>query len=53
MNPPAMISDREFWMLIRSALVQVVRAIEKRYLADCKPVEIARIQPSPTLADGD
>ncbi len=27
-------SDREFWLIVRSALKMLIKAIEKRYLPD-------------------
>ena len=36
MNRGLMLSDRDFWLLVRAALIQIVKAIEKRWL--CKDV---------------
>jgi hypothetical protein len=33
--------DREFWLAVRSALIMIIRAIEKRYLKDVRPLDIA------------
>jgi hypothetical protein len=51
-----MLSDREFWLIVRRALLMICQAIEKKYL---KPENITSgdtqitVSYSPTLADGD
>ena len=32
-------TDRDFWLIVRRALLMVVRAIEKKYPADNVPLE--------------
>ena len=56
MNPPAMLSDREFWLIVRRALLMICQAIEKKYI---QPGNVTAgdaqitVSYSPTLADGD
>ena len=33
-------SDRDFWLTVRRALLMVVRAIEKKYPADKEPLQV-------------
>lgn len=34
-------TEREFWLAVRSALLMIVKAIERRYLANVKPLDPA------------
>jgi hypothetical protein len=34
-------SDREFWLCVRRALLMICKAIERRYLADMHPLDNA------------
>lgn len=38
-------SERDFWMVVRSALIMIIRAIERRYLAGAETRT-----PAPTYA---
>ena len=51
-----MLSDREFWLIVRRALLMICQAIEKKYI---QPGNVTAgdaqitVSYSPTLADGD
>jgi len=51
-----MLSDREFWLIVRRALLMICQAIEKKYITADKTISCdtqITVAYSPTLADGD
>ena len=34
------ISDREFWLIVRAALLAIVKAIERKYICKEDPIDI-------------